>query len=82
VVAYRDYKSFVMADIPGINRGARPRSRTWAPTAPSSATPCCFLHVISCDSPDIDAEYKVLIGGLEQLTTGQEAPAVHKSDMD
>lgn len=85
VVAYRDYKSFVMADIPGIIEGAAEGKGLGTRFLRHIERNSMLLFMISCDSADIDAEYKVLIGELEQfnpdLLDKKRLLAITKSDM-
>ena len=85
VVAYRDYKSFVMADIPGIIEGAAEGKGLGTRFLRHIERNSMLLFMISCDSPDINAEYKVLIGELEQfnpeLLDKKRLLAITKSDM-
>ena len=85
VVAYRDYQSFVMADIPGIIEGAAEGKGLGTRFLRHIERNSMLLFMISCDSPDITAEYKVLIGELEQfnpdLLDKKRLLAITKSDM-
>ena len=85
VVAYRDYKSFVMADIPGIIEGAAEGKGLGTRFLRHIERNSMLLFMISCDSPDINAEYEVLIGELEQfnpdLLDKKRLLAITKSDM-
>ncbi|MDB5261629.1 MAG: GTPase CgtA [Adhaeribacter sp.] len=66
VVAYRDYKSFVMADIPGIIEGASEGKGLGIRFLKHIERNSILLFMISVESPDIAAEYQVL---LNELTT-------------
>ncbi|MBD2721814.1 GTPase ObgE [Hymenobacter armeniacus] len=85
VVAYRDYKSFVMADIPGIIEGAAEGKGLGTRFLRHIERNSMLLFMISCDSPDIAAEYQVLVNELEQfnpeLLEKQRLLAITKSDM-
>ena len=85
VVAYRDYKSFVMADIPGIIEGAAEGKGLGTRFLRHIERNSMLLFMIACDSPDIAAEYNVLLGELEQfnpeLLDKQRLLAITKSDM-
>jgi GTP-binding protein len=59
VVPYRDYKSFVMADIPGIIEGRRKGKGLGTRFLRHIERNSILLFMISCDSPDIAAEYQV-----------------------
>ena len=85
VVAYRDYQSFVMADIPGIIEGAAEGRGLGTRFLRHIERNSMLLFMISCDSPDIAAEYRVLLGELEQfnpeLLDKQRLLAITKADM-
>ena len=85
VVAYRDYKSFVMADIPGIIEGAAEGRGLGTRFLRHIERNSMLLFLISCDSPDIAAEYRVLLGELEQfnpdLLEKKRLLAITKTDM-
>jgi GTP-binding protein len=85
VVAYRDYKSFVMADIPGIIEGAAEGRGLGTRFLRHIERNSMLLFMISCDSPDIAAEYQILLGELEQfnpeLLDKKRLLAITKSDM-
>ena len=85
VVAYRDYKSFVMADIPGIIEGAAEGRGLGTRFLRHIERNSMLLFLISCDSPDIAAEYRVLLGELEQfnpdLLDKKRLLAITKTDM-
>lgn len=85
VVAYRDYKSFVMADIPGIIEGAAEGKGLGHRFLRHVERNSILLFMISCDSPDINAEYRVLLSELEQfnpeLLDKKRLLAISKSDM-
>jgi GTP-binding protein len=85
VVAYRDYKSFVMADIPGIIEGAAEGKGLGTRFLRHIERNSMLLFMISCDSPDIAAEYRILLGELEQfnpeLLDKRRLLAITKTDM-
>lgn len=85
VVAYRDYKSFVMADIPGIIEGAAEGRGLGTRFLRHIERNSMLLFMISCDSPDIAAEYQILLGELEQfnpeLLDKKRLLAITKTDM-
>ncbi len=61
VVSYRDYKSFVMADIPGIIEGAsQERDLVYVSYATLNEILFC-LFMVPADSEDIAAEYVTLV---------------------
>ena len=85
VVAYRDYKSFVMADIPGIIEGAAEGKGLGTRFLRHIERNSMLLFMISCDAPDITAEYNILLGELEQfnpeLLAKQRLLAITKADL-
>ncbi len=85
VVAYRDFKSFVMADIPGIIEGAAEGKGLGTRFLRHIERNSMLLFMISCDSPDIVAEYGVLLGELQQfnpeLLDKKRLLAITKTDM-
>ncbi len=85
VVAYRDFKSFVMADIPGIIEGAAEGKGLGTRFLRHIERNSMLLFMISCDSPDIADEYRVLLSELEQfnpeLLDKKRLLAITKSDM-
>jgi GTP-binding protein len=74
-----------MADIPGIIEGAAEGKGLGTRFLRHIERNSMLLFMISCDSPDITAEYKVLIGELEQfnpdLLDKKRLLAITKSDM-
>ncbi|MDX5436785.1 MAG: 50S ribosome-binding GTPase, partial [Pontibacter sp.] len=85
VVAYRDYKSFVMADIPGIIEGASEGKGLGLRFLRHIERNSMLLFMVSCESADIAEEYKVLLNELEkynpELLDKKRILAVTKSDM-
>ena len=85
VVAYRDYQSFVMADIPGIIEGAAEGKGLGTRFLRHIERNSMLLFMISCDSADIAAEYRILLGELQQfnpeLLDKKRLLAITKSDM-
>ena len=85
VVAYRDFKSFVMADIPGIIEGAAEGKGLGTRFLRHIERNSMLLFMISCDSSDIAAEYGVLLSELQQfnpeLLDKKRLLAVTKTDM-
>jgi GTP-binding protein len=85
VVAYRDYKSFVMADIPGIIEGASEGKGLGLRFLRHIERNSMLLFMVSCESPDITEEYKVLLNELEtynpELLDKKRILAITKSDM-
>jgi GTPase len=65
IVEYRDYKSFVMADIPGIIEGAHEGKGLGLRFLRHIERNSLLLFMVSCDSKDIVDEYKVLLNELK-----------------
>ncbi|MCF0072388.1 GTPase ObgE [Dyadobacter sp. CY261] len=61
VVAYRDYKSFVMADIPGIIEGASQGKGLGLRFLRHIERNSILLFLVPADSEDIEAEYQTLV---------------------
>lgn len=66
VVAYRDYRSFVMADIPGIIEGASQGKGLGLRFLRHIERNSLLLFMIPADSEDIAAEYHTLLNELLQ----------------
>lgn len=85
VVAYRDYKSFVIADIPGIIEGASEGKGLGLRFLRHIERNSMLLFMVSCESADIAEEYRVLLNELEkfnpELLEKKRILAVTKSDM-
>ncbi|MFT2010080.1 GTPase ObgE [Pontibacter sp. 13R65] len=85
VVAYRDYKSFVMADIPGIIEGASEGKGLGLRFLRHIERNSMLLFMVSCDSADIADEYNVLLKELEkynpELLDKKRILAITKTDM-
>ncbi len=85
VVSYRDYKSFVMADIPGIIEGAAEGRGLGLRFLRHIERNSLLLFVIAADSADIKAEYHILLKELEkhnpELLDKDRVLAVSKSDL-
>lgn len=85
VVAYRDYRSFVMADIPGIIEGASEGKGLGLRFLRHIERNSMLLFMISCDSPDIADEYRILVNELQtfnpELLDKKRILAITKSDM-
>jgi GTP-binding protein len=85
VVAYRDYKSFVMADIPGIIEGAAEGRGLGTRFLKHIERNSILLFMIAADSDDIADEYQVLLSELEQfnpeLLEKRRLLAITKSDL-
>ncbi|WP_345161880.1 GTPase ObgE [Pontibacter saemangeumensis] len=85
VVAYRDFKSFVIADIPGIIEGASEGKGLGLRFLRHIERNSMLLFMVSCESADIAEEYRVLLNELEkfnpELLDKKRILAVTKSDM-
>ncbi|MEY4330501.1 MAG: hypothetical protein RL609_1249 [Bacteroidota bacterium] len=85
MVKYRDYKSFVMADIPGIIEGAAEGKGLGHRFLRHIERNALLLFLIPCDTKDIIAEYNVLLSELEkfnpELLDKRRLLAITKSDM-
>ena len=85
IVAYRDGKSFVMADIPGIIEGASDGKGLGLRFLRHIERNALLLFVIPADSDDIHKEYKILLNELTQynpeLLDKKRILAISKSDM-
>lgn len=85
IVDYRDYKSFVMADIPGIIEGAHEGKGIGHRFLRHIERNAALLFMIPVDSDDIRAEYDVLLNELEQfnpeLLDKRRHLAITKCDM-
>ncbi len=67
IVKYYDYKSFVMADIPGIIEGAHEGKGLGIRFLRHIERNSILLFLVSCQSPDIYKEFKVLLNEVEQF---------------
>lgn len=85
VVSYRDDRSFVMADIPGIIEGASKGKGLGMRFLRHIERNAVLLFLIPVDADDIHAEYKILLNELEQynpeLLDKNRIIALSKSDM-
>ncbi len=85
MIKYRDYKSFVMADIPGIIEGAAEGKGLGHRFLRHIERNALLLFMIPCDTKDIIAEYKILLSELEkfnpELLDKRRLLAITKSDM-
>jgi len=85
IVQYRDYKSFVMADIPGIIEGAAEGKGLGHRFLRHIERNSTLLFLIPADSDDINKEYAVLLNELKkhnpELLDKQRLLAISKSDM-
>jgi GTP-binding protein len=85
IVACRDHHSFVMADIPGIIEGAHEGRGLGLRFLRHIERNAALLFLVPADSPDIAAEYHVLLHELRQfnpdLLDKQRLLAISKSDL-
>lgn len=85
VVPYRDYKSFVMADIPGIIEGAAEGKGLGNRFLRHIERNAILLFMIPADADDIRKEYQILLGELEkhnpELMDKDRLLAITKSDL-
>lgn len=85
IVSYRDSKSFVMADIPGIIEGASEGKGLGLRFLRHIERNSLLLFMIPADSDDIMSEYKMLLNELTvynpELLDKQRILAITKSDM-
>lgn len=85
IVPYRDSKSFVMADIPGIIEGASEGKGLGLRFLRHIERNSLLLFMISADSKDIKKEYDILINELEkynpELLDKKRILAITKCDM-
>lgn len=85
MVAYRDDKSFVMADIPGIIEGASEGKGLGYRFLRHIERNSALLFMIPCDSNDIKKEYEILEGELAnynpELLDKDRLLAITKCDM-
>ena len=85
VVQYRDYKSFIMADIPGIIEGAADGKGLGTRFLRHIERNSILLFMVPADSSDIAKDYEILLGELQkynpELLHKKRILAVSKSDM-
>ncbi|MFC2125599.1 GTPase ObgE [Bacteroidota bacterium] len=85
VVSYRDYKSFIVADIPGIIEGAAEGKGLGHRFLRHIERNSILLFMIPADANDIEKEYKILISELEkynsELLDKKRILAISKSDL-
>ncbi|WP_026951816.1 GTPase ObgE [Algoriphagus mannitolivorans] len=85
VVGYRDDKSFVMADIPGIIEGAAEGRGLGIRFLRHIERNSILLFMIPADAPEIETQYKILLGELEkynpELLDKKRILAISKADM-
>jgi len=85
IVKYYDYKSFIMADIPGIIEGASEGKGLGLRFLRHIERNSTLLFLVSADTTDIFAEYKVLLGELKkynpELLDKKRILGISKSDL-
>ena len=85
IVKYRDYKSFVMADIPGIIEGAHEGKGIGLRFLRHIERNSILLFLVPADASDIIKEYKILLNELDQfnpeLLHKKRVLAISKCDM-
>jgi len=85
IVSYRDSKSFVMADIPGIIEGAAEGRGLGLRFLRHIERNSVLLFLVPSDSPSIKKEYEVLLGELQkfnpELMDKPRLLAISKSDL-
>ena len=85
IVQYRDYRSFIMADIPGIIEGAHEGKGLGHRFLKHIERNAVLLFLIPADSKDIKAEYKILLNELKKfnpdLLKKERVVAISKCDM-
>ena len=85
VVAYRDYQSFVMADIPGIIEGAAEGKGLGTRFLRHAERNAILLFVVAADAPDISETYATLLNELEaynpEMLDKERVLAISKADL-
>ena len=85
IVSYRDYKSFVMADIPGIIEGAHEGKGIGLRFLRHIERNSSLLFLVSADAQDIVAEYRILLKELKEynpeLLSKKRILAISKADL-
>ncbi len=85
IVQYRDHRSFVMADIPGIIEGAAEGKGLGTRFLRHIERNSILLFLVPADSDDIHKEYKILLREIEkynpELLDKERILAVSKADM-
>jgi len=85
IVSYREHRSFIMADIPGIIEGAHEGKGLGLRFLRHIERNSLLLFLVPADSDDIHKEYKILLNELQQynpeLLDKQRLLAISKSDM-
>ena len=85
IVSYREHRSFIMADIPGIIEGAHSGKGIGLRFLRHIERNSLLLFLVPADSDDIHQEYKILLNELQQynpeLLDKTRILAISKSDM-
>jgi GTPase len=85
IVSYRDEKSFVMADIPGIIEGAHEGKGLGIRFLRHIERNSMLLFIVPADSKDIKAEYEILVNELKmynpELLDKKRILSISKSDL-
>lgn len=85
IVKYRDHKSFVMADIPGIIEGAAEGKGLGLRFLRHIERNAVLLFLVPCDAADIAKEYKILLNELKkynpELLKKKRVLAISKCDL-
>lgn len=85
IVAYRDNRSFCMADIPGIIEGASEGKGLGLRFLRHIERNAVLLFMVPADADDIQEQYNILLGELEaynpELLSKQRILAISKCDM-
>ncbi|CAM3393167.1 GTPase Obg [Flavobacterium longum] len=85
IVQYRDFRSFVMADIPGIIEGAAEGKGLGHYFLRHIERNSTLLFLVPADAPDIRKEYDILVNELEkynpEMLDKQRLLVISKSDM-
>lgn len=85
VVSYRDHKSFVMADIPGIIEGAAEGKGLGLRFLRHIERNSILLFLVPADADDVNREYEILLAELQkynpELLDKKRILAISKSDM-
>jgi GTP-binding protein len=85
IVSYRDHRSFIMADIPGIIEGAHEGKGLGLRFLRHIERNSLLLFMVPCDTDNIANEYRILLKELQQynpeLLDKQRILAVSKADM-
>ncbi len=85
IVAYRDYQSFIMADIPGIIEGAHEGKGLGLRFLRHIERNSLLLFLVPADSDDIKKEFEILVNELDRynpdLLDKPKLLAISKADM-